>query len=203
MECFSGCFRKRKPEGGRSARLCWPRFPLGALGLLAASLYSGYAFGNVMGAARKSGNGIAGYANGFHPIVAVAWIVAASGVLAGLVWLRTRWPSARIWTRCCGSTARRRTAASQPLTSILSAEIVGSGLIPALILTPGLRARRGWLVSAGVLACSGVVLNRFVPDRANSGLAHAALRQVPVLLPELAGNRRGRGVRRCVRLPPL
>jgi molybdopterin-containing oxidoreductase family membrane subunit len=48
-------------------------------------------------------------------------------------------------------------------TWILLAEIVGFGLIPALILlTPKLRARRGWLVSAGVLACCGVALNRFV-----------------------------------------
>jgi molybdopterin-containing oxidoreductase family membrane subunit len=48
-------------------------------------------------------------------------------------------------------------------TWILLAEIVGCGLIPALILlTPRLRARRGWLVSAGVLACCGVALNRFV-----------------------------------------
>jgi len=48
-------------------------------------------------------------------------------------------------------------------TWILLAEIVGFGLIPALILlTPRLRARRGWLVSAGVLACCGVALNRFV-----------------------------------------
>ncbi len=37
------------------------------------------------------------------------------------------------------------------------------GLVPALILlTPQLRARRGWLVSAAVLACLGVALNRFV-----------------------------------------
>lgn len=48
-------------------------------------------------------------------------------------------------------------------TWILLAEIVGFGLIPALILlAPKLRARRGWLVSAGVLACCGVALNRFV-----------------------------------------
>ena len=48
-------------------------------------------------------------------------------------------------------------------TWILLAEIVGLGLIPALILLmPKLRARRGWLVSAGVLACCGVALNRFV-----------------------------------------
>ena len=46
---------------------------------------------------------------------------------------------------------------------ILFAEIVVFGLLPALILlTPYLRARRGWLVSAAVLACLGVALNRFV-----------------------------------------
>jgi Ni/Fe-hydrogenase subunit HybB-like protein len=46
---------------------------------------------------------------------------------------------------------------------ILFAEIVVFGLLPALILlTPYLRARRGWLVSAAVLACLGVTLNRFV-----------------------------------------
>lgn len=48
-------------------------------------------------------------------------------------------------------------------TWILLLEIVGFGLVPALILlTPRLRARRAWLVSAGVLACCGVALNRFV-----------------------------------------
>jgi Ni/Fe-hydrogenase subunit HybB-like protein len=46
---------------------------------------------------------------------------------------------------------------------ILFAEIVVLGLLPALILlTPRLRARRGWLVSAALLACLGVALNRFV-----------------------------------------
>jgi molybdopterin-containing oxidoreductase family membrane subunit len=48
-------------------------------------------------------------------------------------------------------------------TWILLAEIVGFGLIPALILlTPRLRVRRAWLVSAGAMACCGVALNRFV-----------------------------------------
>jgi menaquinone reductase, integral membrane subunit len=48
-------------------------------------------------------------------------------------------------------------------TWILFAEIVLFGLVPALILlTPRLRAHRGWLVSAAVLACCGVALNRFV-----------------------------------------
>jgi len=46
---------------------------------------------------------------------------------------------------------------------ILFAEIALFGLIPALILlTPKLRARRGWLVSAAAMACCGVALNRFV-----------------------------------------
>jgi molybdopterin-containing oxidoreductase family membrane subunit len=46
---------------------------------------------------------------------------------------------------------------------ILFAEIVVFGLIPALILlTPRLRARTGWLVSAAAMACMGVALNRFV-----------------------------------------
>jgi Ni/Fe-hydrogenase subunit HybB-like protein len=48
-------------------------------------------------------------------------------------------------------------------TWILFAEIVLFGMIPALILlTPRLRARSGWLVSAAALACFGVALNRFV-----------------------------------------
>ncbi len=48
-------------------------------------------------------------------------------------------------------------------TWILFAEIVLFGMIPALImLTPGLRRRTGWLVSAAALACLGVALNRFV-----------------------------------------
>ncbi len=48
-------------------------------------------------------------------------------------------------------------------TWILFAEIVLFGLIPALILlTPRLRARSGWLVSAAAMACFGVALNRFV-----------------------------------------
>ena len=46
---------------------------------------------------------------------------------------------------------------------ILVAEIGLFGLLPALILlTPKLRMRNAWLVSAAILACSGVALNRFV-----------------------------------------
>jgi Ni/Fe-hydrogenase subunit HybB-like protein len=48
-------------------------------------------------------------------------------------------------------------------TWILFAEIAVFGLIPALILlTPRLRARTAWLVSAAAMACCGVALNRFV-----------------------------------------
>jgi len=48
-------------------------------------------------------------------------------------------------------------------TWILFAEIALFGLAPALILlTPKLRARSGWLVSAAAMACCGVALNRFV-----------------------------------------
>ena len=48
-------------------------------------------------------------------------------------------------------------------TWILFAEIVVFGLVPALILlTPKLRARTGWLVSAAAMACLGVALNRYV-----------------------------------------
>jgi Ni/Fe-hydrogenase subunit HybB-like protein len=48
-------------------------------------------------------------------------------------------------------------------TWILFAEIVLFGMIPALImLTPRLRGRTGWLVSAATMACLGVALNRFV-----------------------------------------
>jgi molybdopterin-containing oxidoreductase family membrane subunit len=48
-------------------------------------------------------------------------------------------------------------------TWVLFAEIVVFGLVPALmLLTPRLRARRGLLVAAAVLACAGVALNRFV-----------------------------------------
>jgi len=46
---------------------------------------------------------------------------------------------------------------------ILFAEIAVFGLLPALILlTPKLRARTGWLVSAAAMASCGVALNRFV-----------------------------------------
>jgi molybdopterin-containing oxidoreductase family membrane subunit len=48
-------------------------------------------------------------------------------------------------------------------TWILFAEIGLFGLVPALILlTPWLRRRTGWLVSAAFMACLGVALNRFV-----------------------------------------
>ncbi len=48
-------------------------------------------------------------------------------------------------------------------TWILLAELALFGLLPALILlTPKLRGRRAWLVSAAALACFGVALNRFV-----------------------------------------
>ena len=48
-------------------------------------------------------------------------------------------------------------------TWILLLEIVGFGLVPALVLlTPRLRAHRYFLIPAAVLACCGVALNRFV-----------------------------------------
>jgi molybdopterin-containing oxidoreductase family membrane subunit len=48
-------------------------------------------------------------------------------------------------------------------TWILFVEIALFGVVPALILvTPKLRARTGWLVSAAAMACIGVALNRFV-----------------------------------------
>jgi molybdopterin-containing oxidoreductase family membrane subunit len=48
-------------------------------------------------------------------------------------------------------------------TWILFAEIGLFGLVPALVLlTPRLRVRTGWLVSAATLTCFGVALNRFV-----------------------------------------
>lgn len=48
-------------------------------------------------------------------------------------------------------------------TWILFTEIVVFGLVPAyLLLNPKWRARRGLLISAAVLACAGVTLNRFV-----------------------------------------
>ena len=54
--------------------------------------------------------------------------------------------------------------AFQPFGSwILFAEIVLFGLLPAvLLLNEKVRRRRGWLVTAAVLACAGVALNRFV-----------------------------------------
>jgi Ni/Fe-hydrogenase subunit HybB-like protein len=46
---------------------------------------------------------------------------------------------------------------------ILFAEIILFGLVPALILlTPRLRVRTGWLITAAGMACFGVALNRFV-----------------------------------------
>lgn len=48
-------------------------------------------------------------------------------------------------------------------TWILFAEIVLFGLVPALILlSPKLRGHAGWRISAAVMACCGVALNRFV-----------------------------------------
>jgi menaquinone reductase, integral membrane subunit len=48
-------------------------------------------------------------------------------------------------------------------TWVLLAEIVVFGLVPAaVLLTPKLRARRGWLVSAAAMACCGITLNRYV-----------------------------------------
>ncbi|HYW37291.1 MAG TPA: NrfD/PsrC family molybdoenzyme membrane anchor subunit [Terriglobales bacterium] len=48
-------------------------------------------------------------------------------------------------------------------SALLFAEIVPLGLLPAFLLTWPLTARkRGWLLCAAVLACGGVLLNRFV-----------------------------------------
>jgi len=48
-------------------------------------------------------------------------------------------------------------------TWILFVEIVLCGLVPALILLNNkMRMHFGWLVTAALLACSGIVINRFV-----------------------------------------
>jgi molybdopterin-containing oxidoreductase family membrane subunit len=48
-------------------------------------------------------------------------------------------------------------------TWIMFTEIILCGLLPALIfLNKNLRMRFGWLVTAALLACSGIVINRFV-----------------------------------------
>jgi len=48
-------------------------------------------------------------------------------------------------------------------TWILFAEIVVFGLVPALmLLTRKIREHRGWLITAGLLACAGIAVNRFV-----------------------------------------
>ena len=82
-------------------------------------------------------------------------------------------------------------------TWILFAEIALFGVVPALILvTPKLRARTGWLVSAAAMACLGV---RRRVRWCNAGRAHAFVRQVYDLLAKLAGNRHvfgGGGLRR-------
>ena len=73
-----------------------------------------------------------------------------------LVWINRTSPGA-------GFVAEQYYSWSPFGTWILVAEIVGFGLVPALILlTPGFRARMGWVVAAAVLACLGVTLNRFV-----------------------------------------
>jgi Ni/Fe-hydrogenase subunit HybB-like protein len=56
-----------------------------------------------------------------------------------------------------------RCSTTRFLLWILFAELVLCGVVPALILlSPKLRTRRGWLMSAAALACCGVTLNRFV-----------------------------------------
>ena len=48
-------------------------------------------------------------------------------------------------------------------TPVLFAEIVLFGLLPAFLLTfPRTAMHRGWLLSAAALACSGILMNRFV-----------------------------------------
>ena len=48
-------------------------------------------------------------------------------------------------------------------TWIMFTEIVLCGLLPALVLlNKKLRAKAGWLVTAAIFACAGVVINRFV-----------------------------------------
>ena len=109
----------------------------------------------------------------------------------------TCWP--RRSTRWSGSTARRPDSGFpaaqyyswQPFgTWILFAEIVVFGLLPALILlAPRLRARTrmaGFGRGAGVLRRGAEPLRA---DRADAGAAHALVRPVPFLLPELAGDR--------------
>jgi menaquinone reductase, integral membrane subunit len=96
----------------------------------------------------------------FHLLARISGILLSVYVLAKtvdtLVWINRTSPSLGF--------AASQYYQWQPFgTWILFAELGLCGLLPALILlTPRLRAHRGWLVSAAGLACSGVALNRYV-----------------------------------------
>ena len=87
-------------------------------------------------------------------LLLIAYVLLKS--IDTLVWINSTSPS-------IGVPAHSYYSSGPFGTWILIAEIVGCGLIPALILLTGqLRARRVLLLLAAALVCSGVVLNRFV-----------------------------------------
>jgi Ni/Fe-hydrogenase subunit HybB-like protein len=73
-----------------------------------------------------------------------------------IVWINSTSPS-------LGFTAASFYKYTEFGTWIMFTEIVLFGLIPALMLqNRNLRARTGWMVTAALMACIGIVLNRFV-----------------------------------------
>lgn len=73
-----------------------------------------------------------------------------------LVWLNRTSPS-------LGFPAHRFYNASPGGAWTLLVEIVLLGLLPAIVLiTPGLRARRGWMPGAAGAVCAGIALNRYI-----------------------------------------
>lgn len=69
-------------------------FGFGAAAMLASSVYSGSIVGDAMDAARKEAYGL--HVSPAHPFAPAAAMLLASAVFATGVWLRTRWPVARI-----------------------------------------------------------------------------------------------------------
>jgi hypothetical protein len=98
LVAFGLVFRFLPParEGRLRHLVSLATFGLGTVAILAASVFTGSVAGDAIDAARKQAHGLQ-VASG-NPFAAAVWMLLASAVLAAGVWLRTRWPVARVCT---------------------------------------------------------------------------------------------------------
>ena len=96
LVAFGLVFRFLPPgqEGRGNHLVSLATFGLGAVAILAASVFTGSVVGDAIDSARKQAHGLR-FATG-NPLTAAVAMLLASAVLVAGMWLRTRWSVARI-----------------------------------------------------------------------------------------------------------